>query len=200
LSNNQLINKNSTTNNNAITEVCTGNLLEVYNSYVAINNPERTIKTYQEMKSIITSLTNNLKLRQVIFCAVYLQTDDNGTGLKTVGNNFGGISISKNTQSEGWGNVNEYFDKQYYCSRFDVPYVIFKSPEKSISFLINRWKDRMTTVELTKESITKYLIINNDTSIQRSLDVYDKFNTTQKSNIESNVEKALKLYEQTEIQ
>jgi len=198
--NNQLINKNSTTNNNAITEVCSGNLLSNYNSYVALNNPSQTIKTYQQMKSIITSLTTDVKLRKVIFCAVYLQTDDNGTGLKTVGNNFGGISISKNTQSEYWGASSKYFSKQYYCSSFNVPYVIFESPENSISFLIDRWKKRMGTVELTKESITKYLIINNDTSIKRDLDVYNKFNLVQKSNIESEVEKALNLFDQIQIQ
>ncbi len=197
---NQLINKNSTKNNNEISETCSGNLLSNYNSYVALNNPSQTIKTYKEMKSIITSLTTDVKLRKVIFCAVYLQTDDNGTGLKTIGNNFGGISISKNTQSSGWGTSSEYFSKQYYCSSFNVPYVIFESPENSISFLRDRWKDRMSTVELTKESITKYLIINNDTSVQRKEDVYNKFNSVQKSNIESEVEKALNLFDQTQIQ
>jgi hypothetical protein len=196
----QLINKNPTKNNNEISETCSGNLLSNYNSYVALNNPSQTIKTYKEMKSIITSLTTDVKLRKVIFCAVYLQTDDNGTGLKTVGNNFGGISISKNTQSSSWGASGEYFSKQYYCSSFNVPYVIFESPENSISFLRDRWKGRMSTVELTKESITKYLIINNDTSVQRKEDVYDKFNSVQKSNIESEVEKALNLFDQTQIQ
>ncbi len=78
--------------------------------------------------------------------------------------------------------------------------MIFESPENSISFLRDRWKGRMSTVELTKESITKYLIINNDTSVQRKEDVYNKFNSVQKSNIESEVEKALNLFDQTQIQ
>jgi len=198
--NNQLINKNSTTNNNAITEVCSGNLLDAYNNYVAINNPGQTIKTYKEMKSIISTITNDLKMRKIIFCTVYLQTDDNGTGFKSIGNNFGGISISKNTQTQKWGSSSAYFSNQYYCSTSNVPYVIFEDTEKSIQFLNARFTNRIKDVLETKESITKFLIINNDTSVQRSLDVYDKFDPIQKANIEASVEKALKLYEQTQIQ
>ena len=200
--NNRLISKDSVVNNSTISEVCSGNLLNDYINYVPINNPSRNIKTYKEMKLIIESIipVSNTKLRSIVFCAMYLQTDDNGTGLKSLGNNFGGISISKNTQTKRWGTIETYFTNQYFCSQSNVPYVIFDSVEKSVEFLNARFKDRVKNVDLTKESITEFLILNNDTSITRTLDVYTKFNPTQKTIIESEVEKALKIYEETQVQ
>jgi hypothetical protein len=195
--NNRLTSKESTTYNNSITETCSDNLLNAYSDFIAINNPGQSIKTMKEMKGIINSVITNNKLRQIVFCAVYLQSGDNEVGFKSVGNNFGGITISKKTQTQRW---NTNFNKQYYCSQNNIPHVVFNTPEDSISFLNGRFKDRVEDVQLTKESITKFLIINSDTSVQRKIDVYDKFDPKQKLNIESIVEKALNLYNNTIIQ
>jgi hypothetical protein len=195
--NNDLIDKPSTTYNNEINELCSGNLLNKYVNYTALSGPTQYTLTYRQMKDFIGVSTNEDKLRKIIFCAIYLQSN-NGNGFTSVEYNFGGISISKLKQSADWGNGgNIYFKKQYYCSTFNVAYATFEDAPNSINFLRDRWKDRIKDIQLTKQSITRFLILNNNTSKVRDENVYTTYNPIEKQNIETLIEKALKLYDST---
>jgi hypothetical protein len=198
--NNDLIDKPSTTYNSEINEICRGNLLNSYIKYTALNGPVERRLTYRQMKQVINNNvpnpTSDDKLRKIIFCAIYLQSN-NGNGFTSVENNFGGISISKLKQSTDWGQSGKtYFRPLYYCSTFNVAYATFEDETKSIQFISDRWEKRVNNVQITKDSITEFLILNNNTSTVRNKDVYTTYNSTQKQNIESLVEKALNLYDE----
>lgn len=200
--NNDLINKPSTIVNSSISELCSGNLLDKYVNYIPITGTSKRNLTYRQMKSVINNVTSDDKLRKIIFCTVYLQTRD-GVGFTSIESNFGGISISKRNQSENWGNSDTYFKKDasgrgsYYCSANNIAYVVFNDEIKSIEFLKARFEKRIGNVSLTKESITKFLILNNNTSKIRNENVYTTYDNTQKQSIESLVDEALKIYDST---
>lgn len=198
--NNELIDKPSTKYNNAIPEECSGNLLPKYINYTPLTGPQTFNYTNLEIKQTIVNSTQDDKLRKIIFSAIYLQSND-GTRFNTVENNLGGISISKTNQTQNWGNPGEtYFKKQYYCSPSNIAYATFESKENSINFLVARFKDKVKDYQTTKESITKFLIIYNNSSTTRNDNVYTTYDQTQKSNIELEVEKALKLYDSILVQ
>jgi hypothetical protein len=116
-----------------------------------------------------------------------------------VENNYLGISISPAEQTKSWGeSAKPYFkDKKYYCSTSNISYPIFTSVRSNIEFIYDRWKSRTNGYSKTKESITKFLVINNNSSVQRNDEVYNKLSNIEKETLEKIVQDAIKIYDQT---
>jgi hypothetical protein len=141
------------------------------------------------MVEIIKSLTNDNVLRYVIFSCLYLESGDE-TGLSCYENNYAGIDIT-----QWWGTSSVYFNEQYFCSNNNTPYVSFDDIEKCVEFLVKRWEKRMGNIlNIDSKSITKFLILNNNTSKIHDINVYNTYNPTNLSNLENNVDKAINIY------
>jgi hypothetical protein len=127
------------------------------------------------------------------------KTPNSTTSLSAVENNIIGVSISPAQQTSSWGpSGNAVFkDKKYYCSTTNVAYPIFESIESSIKFIGDRWKGRLGEYSKTKESITKFLVKNNNASTQRNDDVYNKLSNEEKGKLEKIVQDAIDAFNQT---
>ena len=190
---NTLTSKDSTKINSSISEECT--VLSAYSQYTPLTGPGSTSVSFTTMKNAILSNTQNTTLRNVLFAAAYLNTGD-GNKFTAVENNYFGISLSPQQQTQKWGSIESYFapNKNYYCSPSNISYATFSDLGSSISFVSSKWGGRISEVELTKESITKFLILNNNSSVKRDDSVYDTYDPTQKSNLENKVQKAMTDY------
>jgi len=189
---NTLTSKDSTKINSSVSEECT--VLSKYASFTPLTGPGQNSVSYQGMKDAIVQSTSNTTLRYVLFAAAYLNTGD-GSKFKTVENNYFGISLSPQQQTDYWGAPGEtYFLKHYYCSPSNISYATFNSFTDSVAFMVARWNGKMGDVQVTKESITKFLILYNNSSTKRNDDVYTSYDQTQKANLESSVEKAINDY------
>jgi hypothetical protein len=121
---------------------------------------------------------------------------NDGTGLTTYENNFGGITIDQN-----WGGSETYFDtnKNFYCSSKNHPNAVFDSFSDVVTMMVNRWSQRMSSLSDDSVSqISKFWILNENianTEIRLNpINVYDKMSATDKANIESKVTKAIDLF------
>jgi hypothetical protein len=131
-------------------------------------------------------------LRYLVFAAIYLGSS-NGTELETKENNYSGINLL-----QYWGNPGlTYFNQQYYCSSTDVPYSIFSDLSKHISFLIDRWKGRVTQLpDITAKEIVKFYTLYFSAN-QKNIDVYNKLvqdNPSQLSQMETSVQQSIDLF------
>jgi hypothetical protein len=153
------------------------------------------------ISNIVTTVPSDDLLRTIIFCAVYMNSKKpNSTNLLVgVENNYLGISISPAEQSDSWGATGDkYFKgKKYYCSTSNISYPLFDNVNSNIGFIYDRWKSRTNGYSKTKESITKFLVINNNSSVQRNDEVYTKLSNTEKETLEKIVQDAIKIYDQT---
>ena len=157
-----------------------------YSDYVNAT-PSKTKTTIKDMVNVIIAQTNDIKLQNTIFSAMYLATGVD-QGFETNENNYGGITLK-----DGWGGSlsNYFYNKLYYCSSDNVPYAYFESLENNVKFLVSRWGQRMGDVTgVNKESITKFLILNSSATTLSS-NVYTTYNSTELSNYESKVKVAL---------
>jgi hypothetical protein len=177
---------NKGVNTTSLTQVCTANTK--YDNYVSIT-PVGTSTTFKNTVEIIKSSTNNNALRYVIFSCLYLESG-NETGLSCYENNYAGIDIT-----QWWAQPSDYFNKTYFCSKNNTPYASFDSIEKCVEFLVKRWEKRMGNIlNVDSKNITKFIILNNNTVKTRDINVYDTYNTTDLSNLENNVVKAINIY------
>jgi hypothetical protein len=94
------------------------------------------------------------------------------------------------------GELNGFFKKQYYCSNSGVPYVSFETITNNIRFLNSRWGQRMDEVQITKESISKFIILylNPVTNPEENQKIYSNYDSNSLQNIETKVESAIKIY------
>ena len=72
-----------------------------------------------------------------------------------------------------------------------------KTVESSIKFISERWKGRLNGYSKTKESITKFLVKNNNASTQRNDEVYNKLSSEEKGKLEKIVQDAIDVFNQT---
>jgi hypothetical protein len=90
--------------------------------------------------------------------------------------------------------------KEYFCSTDNVPYASFESTNKFITFLKNRWDSRMVTISKDDyKEISKFIILNSKQEI-KPVSIYDNYNVTDKSNIETEVQKAISAYDEANRQ
>lgn len=192
---NQLTSKDATQLNSSNTNEC--EVLNAYNTYTPLDGAGSTTATINDMIGAIKNNTTDEKLRYVVFASAYLTT---GTGkdFRTYENNYFGISISPKEQTEKWGSLDTYFSssKKYYCSPSNISYATFDNLDNSVKFVTSKWKNSMFDIQITKESIAKFLILNQNTSVKRNETIYSSYDPTQKSNIESEVQKAIDLFKQ----
>lgn len=156
--------------------------------------PTGTTATYKQIIDLISSKTNGkpLSLAYSVFAKMYLNSSDS-VGLKTQSNNYSGTDLMSD-----WGaSVDAFFTKKYYCGGplNSNPYVMFDSLEKNIDFLISRFEKSSPTIKiLNKEEISKFIILYS-MAIPQDENVYTKMvGTTNLSDIESNVDKSIKLF------
>lgn len=176
---------NGNANSNSVSN-CTPD--SQYSTYVS-STPNETTSSLRAMYNSIISETTDIKLQKVIFCKMYLETGE-GNVFKTKENNYAGITIEKY-----WGGTSSYFvDNVYYCGNDNFPYAFFNSLSDNVKFLVARWSKRMGTVEVTKQSITKFIILNIEPTI-KSESVYNGFSQEDLSFLESKVEKAITFFD-----
>jgi hypothetical protein len=163
-----------------------------YEKYGNVDSPTTTKSKYKDAIGTIIAQTDDQRLRYLVFAAIYLGSS-NGTELETKENNYSGINLL-----QYWGNPGlNYFNQQYYCSSTDVPYSIFSDLSKHISFLIDRWKGRVTQLpEITAKEIVKFYTLYFSAN-QKNIDVYNKLvqdNPSQLSQMETSVQQSINLF------
>ena len=196
----QLTSHDATNPNSGGSDLC--EVLKEYSDYTVLDGPSTNTYNYQTIvNKIVTTVPDNDLLQTIIFCTIYMnsKTPNSTNVLSAVENNIIGVSISPAQQTSWWGAPsNQYFkDKKYYCSTTNVAYPIFESVESSIKFISERWKGRLNGYSKTKESITKFLVKNNNASTQRNDEVYNKLSSEEKGKLEKIVQDAIDVFNQT---
>jgi hypothetical protein len=163
-----------------------------YEKYSNVDSPTTTKSKYKDAISTIIAQTDDQRLRYLVFAAIYLGSS-NGTELETKENNYSGINLL-----QYWGNPGlTYFNQQYYCSSTDVQSSIFSDLSKHISFLIDRWKGRVTQLpDITAKEIVKFYTLYFSAN-QKNIDVYNKLvqdNPSQLSQMETSVQQSIDLF------
>lgn len=200
----QLTNQSSTNLNGGDTTLCEVLPYYVNKGYSVDNNASTLQVNYQDMKKkVVSTVPNNPLLQKIIFSAIYLNSkkSNNPNMMIGVGNNFLGISISPAEQTKEWGSAGDtYFkSKKYFCSTSNISYPIFDSIEDNIKFIKGRWEGRLNGYDDSPGSITKFLVLYNNTSIGRNVEVYDKLSETELVSLNNKVINAIKAFNETEI-
>lgn len=166
-----------------------------YQKFVSITSTPTTVN-YNDVITLIKTKTSDKpqKLGYIVFTKMYLNSNQTDS-LKTQSNNYSGTDLISD-----WGaSVDEYFTTQYYCGNSNgkiKPYVVFDSLEKNVDFLISRYDKSSDIVQnITSTEITKFIILYSDAN-KSDENVYTTMNPTDITNIESNVTKAISLYNQ----
>lgn len=157
-----------------------------YSEYTFVDNPKQTKTSFKSVVEVIMSKTSNKALQYTIFSTLYLASG-NKQEFETIENNFAGIKIN-----EYWGEISKLFNgEKYYCSSSNQPFATFNGVSDNVDFLINRWSKRIVNVKtINKEQITKFWIINEDATTKDN-NIYTTFDTTNLSDIENEVQKAI---------
>ena len=185
-----------------------------YKSYVKLNNSEKEISVFnfKEMKTEINNVvsiaalsrTDKLKLNQIIFCSFYL-TSGNKNGFSSVNNNFASIDLTGN-----WKVSSRFFNNNsYVCLTNDAeivkPYAVFNKLEDSISFLTNRWSNRLgqlslnNAFKLNDEQVLKFWVININVDKNIGLENYNKISVDEKKVMQKKINLAINLFNTTKI-
>jgi len=178
-----------------------------YNTYYNIT-PTVYDETFSSVKSelsnvIVVSNVDGSKLKYVIFAALYVESANGNLKFTAYENNFAGVTLTSK-----WGSVETYFNnnKQFFCQTSEgdkttLPYAVFDDLFNHLKFLVGRWKDRMTSdVEVSAQSIAKFLILNNVTingPNTKDISVYNSYDSTRLKNLETKVQKAIDIYNAT---
>ena len=178
-----------------------------YNTYFNVT-PTVYDETFSSVKSelsnvIAVSNVDGSKLKYVIFAALYVESANGNLKFTAYENNFAGVTLTSK-----WGSVETYFNnnKQFFCQTSEgdkttLPYAVFDDLFNHLKFLVGRWKDRMTSdVEVSAQSIAKFLILNNVTingPNTKDISVYNSYDSTRLKNLETKVQKAIDIYNAT---
>ena len=139
--------------------------------------------------------TDNETLRQTIFSKLYLNSQKRDL-FQTKSNNLAAISLDVDADGNNmnWGDSDKFFEKKYYCSTDNVPYVFFKDLDTQITFLVERWKQKIGGVKPDDENdILKFLILN-QTSVTAKDNVYTSINQTELTDLLYYVVEGLRKY------
>jgi len=180
-----IVNPNSNSVNT--TQTCTADTS--YSKYTVISTPTKTTINFNEVVNKIKSLTNDNKLRHAVFARLYVNSRTSA-GLINKENNFAGIPLNQN-----WGDsIKQYTtSKQFWCSSVNIPYAIFDSVDGNLQFLVNRWRGRLSKYEVTSKDLTKFLVLNQN-STPTEENVYSSLNSTDLTNMEAIVEESIKIF------
>jgi hypothetical protein len=190
--NKELTKKGGTKNDN--TPNCKPN--SKYDTYVT-ETPSATTANYNDVVSLLSSKDVDIKIKYVVFCQMYLNSST-GSKFQTKANNYSGVELNSY-----WGQAGDNnFTKKYYCDSSNstngesqTPYVFFESINKNIDFLISRYTNRIGKINsISAKDIAKFLILYTDSTIPTNENVYTSMNSTDLSNIESNVQAAINDY------
>jgi hypothetical protein len=178
-----------------LTENCTAK--SPYDKFFNTTDPVQSTKSFKLIKDQIeqvfsvNSINDDGKLKYVIFATLYIESGKDN-GFTAYENNFAGIDLSSN-----WGDsIKPYIKQQFFCLTTDkttLPYAQFTDSINLIKFLSKRWKDRMGGVEVNSKSIAKFWI-ENLSSNRTSANVYDSFDKTKLSNLETKIEKSIQTF------
>jgi hypothetical protein len=163
--------------------------LGIYSTFT-VQTPVSTSATYQQVIDIISKNTDP-KIRYAVFAKMYLSSFQSGM-LQSQSFNYSDTDLSQD-----WGPSREEFfkSKKYYCGGNQKPYVIFNDLTQNIDFLISRFSNRVGEIKsISASDIAKFLILYSDARIPTSDSVYTSMNPTDVSNIESNVQKAIDIF------
>jgi hypothetical protein len=163
-----------------------------YEKYVNVSPPTTTKSKYKDAIGTIIAQTDDQRLRYLVFAAIYLGSS-NGTELETKENNYSGVNLL-----QYWGATGEsYFNQQYYCISSNVPYSIFSDLSNHVTFLIERWKGRVTQLpEITAKEITKFYTLYFSANAE-NIDVYNKLvkdNPSKLSQMETSVQQSIDIF------
>ena len=161
-----------------------------YEKFTVIDTKVSTSATYKDAIDLISSKTTDQKIRYAIFSKMYLSSSQSGM-LQSQSFNYTNTDLLQD-----WGpSVEPFFTtKKYYCSDSNVPYISFNSLEQNIDFLISRYKERVGKLNsITAKDITKFLILYGDAPLSDE-SVYTSMSSTDVTTIESNVQKAINIY------
>ena len=155
----------------------------------AIKETLTTNQMVGKVKSLVgaTTITAKDKLNMCVFAAAYIASGTQ-TGFQANNNNFIGLDLQQD-----W-NKN-YMEKTYFCSSSNVPFVSFATSDDSLKYLVERWKDRMYKVEqIDAKTIAKFYIEQFAAQTLNREDIYNSYDPTQLSNLESEVQSAINLF------
>jgi hypothetical protein len=178
-----------------LTENCTAK--SPYDKFFNTTDPSTSTLSFKSVKDIINQalsivpINDDGKLKYVIFATLYIESGKDN-GFTAYENNFAGIDLTSN-----WGgSIKPYIKQQFFCLTNDkttLPYAEFKDTYSLIEFISIRWKDRMGGVEVNSKSIAKFWIENLSPN-RTSANVYDSFDKTKLSNLETKIEKSIQTF------
>jgi hypothetical protein len=179
-----------------------------YDDYHDIT-PSVNSSTFTQVKGTLNEVLsiNNVdggKLQYVVFAALYVESANGDIKMTAYESNYGGVTLSGGP----WGNAGKRFfegNKQFFCQTSandstTLPYAVFNDLFNHLSFVVARWKDRMSSVEITSTSIAKFLIINNltiDGPKMKDMGVYTTYDNTRLKSLEDKVQKSIDVYNAT---
>jgi hypothetical protein len=187
---------NTTSANQSCTATTTYQTLKYF-----VGDTTKVTKSFKEIKDIVTNVANEItnyaddnskeSMKLILFCSSYITTGINN-GFQTNNNNFIGLTLDQD-----WGD-NFRFQKNYFCSSNNTPFASFNTPEDSFRFLRDRWLSFANIYKWkTAEEITRHWIIYFASDTKNRELVYNQFDPTQLSNIESEVKQAINFYNST---
>ena len=177
---------------------------DTYHDITPTINNSTFSKVKHDLRNVISSDNiNESNLQYVVFAALYVESANGDLKMTAYENNYAGVTLSGGK----WGYASKFFDnnKQFYCltsanDSTTLPYAIFNDLYNHLKFVVARFKDRMSGVEVTASSIAKFLIINNLTingPTMKSINVYDSYDKTKLKNLENKVQKSIDVFNAT---
>jgi hypothetical protein len=187
------------TSTSSANQVCTAST--EYSTYVKSENVFKRNLNIVDMSEAVNEVLstvspNDTKLAHTIFAMMWLNGNGSSAGFTANNYNYAGIDLTSS-----WGQSgNAYFLKEYFCSSNNVPYVSFDSYFDIIEFLAKRWKSRMPSIKQDNYlEITKFIILNSKQEIKPE-SFYEDYEIVDLTNIETEVESAIRQYDQANRQ
>jgi hypothetical protein len=175
-----------------------------YSNYLK-EEPIKSTATANEVYQAVTSASASAfpndqdsfaQLSTLVYAKIYMSSFVN-PNFETYNNNFAGIDIT-----EYWGPSSSRFKVDgngnglFYCTSSNQPYASFENLQSSVTFLIERWKNRFTVNQFTtNEDYAKFIVLNSVPNASET-NIWDGLNETQKKNLISEVEQAINLLNQ----
>ena len=120
--------------------------------------------------------TDRKKLLAIsIFSKIYIGSRaSQKSTFQAYGFNFIGLSLNSD-----WGELSPFTDNKFFCSNDNTPFLIFKSLNKNVEFLNNRWGTRMGAITIpqtfnTVDFITEFVVKNGFNAQQEGIEYYNK--------------------------
>ena len=120
--------------------------------------------------------TDRKKLLAIsIFSKIYIGSRaSQKSTFQAYGFNFIGLSLNSD-----WGELSPFTDNKFFCSNDNTPFLIFKSLNKNVEFLNNRWGTRMGAITIpqtfnTVDFITEFVVKNGFNSQQEGIEYFNK--------------------------